>query len=84
MEQIGRLRDEGIAVDDQGNRRLVAKQVLITTGPARGDQVAVLTGLKAGDEVVTSGQIKLKNGLKVLIDNSVQPSNDPAPITKDE
>ena len=72
------------AVDDQGNRRLVAKQVLITTGPARGDQVAVLTGLKAGDEVVTSGQIKLKNGLKVLIDNSVQPSNDPAPITKDE
>lgn len=72
------------AVDDKGVRRMVAKQVLIQTGPTRGDQVAVLKGLKAGDEVVTSGQIKLKNGLKVLIDNSVQPSNDAAPITKDE
>lgn len=72
------------AVDDKGNRRRVAKQVLIQTGPTRGDQVAVLEGLKAGDEVVTSGQLKLKNGLKVLVDNSVQPSNDPAPITQDE
>lgn len=72
------------AVDDKGKRRMVAKQVFIETGPARGDQVAVTKGLKAGDEVVTSGQIKLKNGLKVLVDNSVQPSNDAAPITKDE
>ena len=72
------------AVDDKGNRRRVAKQVFITTGPVRGDQVAVIKGLNPGDEVVTSGQIKLKNGLKVLVDNSVQPSNDPAPQIKDE
>jgi len=72
------------AVDDKGNRRMVAKQVLIETGPTRGDQVAVLKGLKAGDVVVTSGQLKLKNGLKVLVDNSVQPSSDPAPQIKDE
>lgn len=72
------------AVDEQGNRRRVAKQVLIKTGPTRGDQVAVLSGLKEGDEVVTSGQLKLKNGIKVVVDNSVQPSNDPAPLTKDE
>jgi membrane fusion protein (multidrug efflux system) len=71
-------------VDEKGNRRLVAKQVFIETGPVRGDQVAVLKGLKAGDEVVTTGQIKLKNGLKVLIDNTVQPSNDPAPQVKDQ
>jgi membrane fusion protein (multidrug efflux system) len=66
-------------VDEQGNRRRVAKQVFVTTGPARGDQVAVLTGIQEGDEVVTSGQLKLRNGLKVLVDNSTAPANDPAP-----
>lgn len=72
------------AVDDKGNRRRVAKQVFITTGPVRGDQVAIIKGLKAGDEVVTSGQLKLKNGLKVLVDNTVVPANDAAPQPKDE
>ena len=71
-------------VDDKGERRRVAKQVFITTGPQRGDQVAILKGLKEGDEVVTSGQLKLKNGLKVLVDNNVSPSNDVAPQPKDE
>ena len=57
----------------------MAKQVFVTTGATRGDQVAVLTGLNEGDEVVTSGQIKLRNGSPVVVDNSVQPKNDPNP-----
>ncbi|MDO9453857.1 MAG: efflux RND transporter periplasmic adaptor subunit [Stagnimonas sp.] len=67
-----------------GKPKFVAKQTFITTGPTRGDQVAVLTGLKEGDEVVTSGQLKLKNGLVVLVDNTISPTNDEAPKPKDE
>lgn len=62
----------------------VARQVFIKTGLSRGDQVAVLSGLKEGDEVVTSGQIKLKNGTLVLINNEIQPSSNPDPRPVDE
>ena len=67
-----------------GKPRLVARQLFIGVGPSRGDQVAVLSGLKEGDEVVTSGQIKLKNGTLVVVNNMVQPSNDadPRPVDK--
>ncbi|MBS0365804.1 MAG: efflux RND transporter periplasmic adaptor subunit [Proteobacteria bacterium] len=58
---------------------LVAKQVFVTTGDTRGDQVAILSGVKEGDEVVTSGQIKLRNGVAIVVNNSVQPSDDPNP-----
>jgi membrane fusion protein (multidrug efflux system) len=48
--------------DEKGQPYLVAQQVFVTTGPTRGDQVAILTGVKEGQTVVTSGQLKLKNG----------------------
>ena len=60
---------------EKTNDQLTAKQVFVTTGATRGDQVALLKGIKEGDSVVTSGQIKLHNGSIVLINNSVQPSN---------
>jgi membrane fusion protein (multidrug efflux system) len=69
--------------DDKGNTQLVASQVFITTGLTRGDQVAVLTGLQAGQEVVTSGQIKLKNGTPVVVDNTVVPANSPNPTPQE-
>ena len=62
-----------------GQAGWVAQQVFVTTGETRGDQVAILKGLEAGQTVVTSGQIKLKNGTPVLIDNSVVPANDADP-----
>ena len=62
-----------------GQKQKVAKQVFVTTGDTRGDQVAILKGLKAGQEVVTSGQLKLKNSTPVLIDNSITPDNNPNP-----
>jgi membrane fusion protein, multidrug efflux system len=55
------------------------RQQFVKLGPARGDQVAVLSGVKPGDEVVTSGLFKLRNGAAVQINNSVQPANSPAP-----
>ena len=48
-------------------------------GGSRGDQVAVLSGVKPGDEVVTSGVFKLRNGAAVQVNNKVQPGNNPAP-----
>jgi membrane fusion protein (multidrug efflux system) len=65
--------------DKDGKPQQVAKQTFVTVGPTRGDQVAVLTGLKQGDVVVTAGQTKLRNGTRVLINNAVQPSNDANP-----
>jgi membrane fusion protein, multidrug efflux system len=55
------------------------RQQIVKVGPARGDQVSVLTGVKAGDEVVTSGVFKLRNGAAIQINNSVRPANSPAP-----
>jgi membrane fusion protein (multidrug efflux system) len=70
--------------DEKGNAHLVAQQVFVTTGPTRGDQVAVLTGVKEGQTVVTSGQLKLKNGTPAVIDNKVQPANSPNPTPQEE
>lgn len=61
-----------------------AQQVFVTTGSRRGDQVAVLTGLEEGAEVVTSGQLKLKNGTPLIIDNSKLPKNDPNPKPQEQ
>jgi len=55
------------------------RQQFVKLGPARGDQVAVLSGLEAGSEVVTSGAFKLRNGAAVRVNNEIQPGNDPAP-----
>lgn len=67
-----------------GKTSLVAQQKFVTTGATRGDQVAVLTGLEAGDTVVTAGQIKLRSGTPVAINNSIEPANNPAPRPQDE
>jgi membrane fusion protein, multidrug efflux system len=70
--------------DDKGKPKFVVKQVFVTTGETRGDQVAVLKGIKEGDTVVTAGQVKLHNGSPVIINNDIQPSNEPHPEPKDE
>jgi membrane fusion protein (multidrug efflux system) len=70
--------------DAGGKPQLVARQSFVTTGATRGDQVAVLKGVNEGDTVVTSGQIKLHNGSAVLIDNSITPSADAAPVVPND
>lgn len=71
-------------VDNTDAAKPVAHQSFVTTGSTRGDQVAVLTGVKEGDEVVTSGQIKLRNGTPIKINNEIQPSNDANPKPQDQ
>jgi membrane fusion protein (multidrug efflux system) len=65
--------------DANGKPQLIARQTFVTTGPTRGDQVAVLKGVNDGDTIVTAGQIKLHNGSIVLIDNSIAPTADATP-----
>ncbi len=67
-----------------GQDQLVASQTFVTTGQARGDQVAVIKGVKAGDTVVSAGQLKLHNGSLLIVNNSVQPSNDANPKPADQ
>ncbi|MEB0139321.1 MULTISPECIES: efflux RND transporter periplasmic adaptor subunit [unclassified Undibacterium] len=74
---------DGDKKDEQGQLVKVAQQVFVTTGATRGDQVAVLKGIEVGQMVVTSGQLKLKNGTPVIVDNSVQPKNSPNPTPQE-
>ena len=69
----------GDLTGEDGKTYRGVRQQVVTVGPARGDQVAVLSGLKPGDEVVTSGLFKLRNGAAVQINNTVRPANSPAP-----
>ena len=55
------------------------RQQFVKVDGARGDQVAVVSGVQPGDEVVTSGVFKLRNGAAVQVNNKVQPANDPKP-----
>jgi len=68
--------------DKDGTEQLVAEQRFVTLGETRGDQVAVLTGLTTKDTVVSSGQLKLKNGTAVKVNNSVKLPNEihPKPV----
>jgi membrane fusion protein (multidrug efflux system) len=62
----------------EGSRQ-VARQRFVEVGPRRGDQTSIRKGLKASDQVVVAGQMKLRNGAAVRIDNSILPGNQAAP-----
>jgi len=68
----------------EGKPALTAKQTFVTLGTERGDQTAIIKGIKKGDMVITSGQLKLKNGAPVIINNAVTPLNDAAPKPADQ
>jgi len=55
------------------------RQQFVKLGGSRGDQVAVLSGVKPGEEIVTSGVFKLRPGAAVTVNNKIQTGNNPAP-----
>jgi membrane fusion protein (multidrug efflux system) len=61
------------------DERRTVRQQFVKLGGTRGDQVAILSGVAAGDEVVTSGVFKLRTGAAVFVNNAVQPGNNPTP-----
>lgn len=77
-KDAGKDKDKAAAGDP-----LVVQQTFVTTDGTRGDQVSIIKGLDEGSEVVTSGQLKLKSGAPITIDNTVQPSNSPNPTPQE-
>ena len=69
--------------DPKGQSYRGVRQQFVKVDGSRGDQVAVVSGLNPGDEVVTSGVFKLRNGAAVQVNNKVQPGNNPAPKPED-
>jgi len=59
------------------------RQQFVKLGGSRGDQVGIVSGVNPGDEVVTSGVFKLRNGAAVLVNNKVRPDNNPTPKPED-
>ena len=66
-----------------GNTYRGVRQQVVKLGGSRGDQIAVLSGVNPGEEVVTSGVFKLRNGAPVQINNKVRPANSRAPRPED-
>ncbi len=69
--------------DPNGQTYRGVRQQVVRLGGARGDQIAVLSGVKPGEEVVTSGVFKLRNGAAILVNNKVQPGNSRTPRPED-
>ena len=69
--------------DPKGKTYLGVRQQVVKVEGSRGDQVAITSGVNPGDEVVSSGVFKLRNGASVLVNNKVQPPNNPKPKPED-
>jgi membrane fusion protein (multidrug efflux system) len=67
----------------QGQAYRGVRQQVVKLGAARGDQIAVLSGINPGEEVVTSGVFKLRNGAPVQVNNKVTPANSRSPRPED-
>ena len=69
--------------DPKGNSYRGVRQQVVKLQGTRGDQVGVISGVNPGDEIVTSGVFRLRNGASVVINNKVQPGNNPNPKPED-
>jgi membrane fusion protein (multidrug efflux system) len=67
-----------------GKPKDTVEQHFVKLGATRGDQVAILSGVNEGDVVVSAGQIKLRNGAAVVVNNTVQPTDDANPTPPNE
>jgi membrane fusion protein (multidrug efflux system) len=65
--------------DKDGKEYLGVRQQFVKLGATRGDLIAIAEGLKPGDKIVTAGVFKLRNGAHVQVNNTAQPTSNPAP-----
>jgi membrane fusion protein, multidrug efflux system len=65
--------------DQKGNKYRGVKQQVVKIEGTRGDQVAIVSGINPGDEIVSAGVFRLRNAAPVLVNNSIQPGNNPNP-----
>jgi membrane fusion protein (multidrug efflux system) len=69
--------------DAKGNIYRGVRQQVVKIEGSRGDQVAIVSGLNPGEEVVSSGAFRLRNAAPVQVNNTVKPSNSPSPKPED-
>ncbi len=81
-ETVYIVEAKGAAKDGKASQ--FVRQTFVTLGPARGDQVAIIKGIKEGDLIVTSGQLKLRSGSQIIVNNQVQPANDANPVPAEQ
>jgi membrane fusion protein (multidrug efflux system) len=72
----------GMDKTQDGRPVKIARQQFVRLGEERGDFVAVAEGVKSGEELVTAGAFKLRNGAPVVVDNSVKPKPELSPQLK--
>ena len=77
---IEKMKDE----DTKKKEYLGVRQQTVKLGESRGDQVQIISGIQAGDEVATSGIFKLHPSAAVAVKNEIQPANSLSPETKDQ
>ncbi|MCB0352903.1 MAG: efflux RND transporter periplasmic adaptor subunit [Bdellovibrionales bacterium] len=65
------------AVEGQAPRDVESRAVRL--GERRGDRIAILSGVQAGEEVVSSAAFKLYPGVRVVVNNTVTPENELQP-----
>lgn len=70
---------ESESAEENKEPTLIVKRRFVKTGSERGDLVAVIDGLKAGERVATSGLLKLRNDANVIINNEIEPSAEADP-----
>jgi membrane fusion protein (multidrug efflux system) len=68
---------EKMKTDDR--EYLGVRQQIVKLGDTRGDLVAIEDGIKEGEQVVTAGGFKLRNGAEVQVNNAVQPTSSATP-----
>ena len=59
------------------------KEQFVKVGQSRGDMISIVSGLKPGEEVVTSGVFRLKSGAHIVVNNEIKPESELAPTPSD-
>lgn len=70
--------------EEKGAPALTLRQQFVRLGEQRGDFVAVISGLEAGDTIVSTGVFKYRNGQSVTVDNTLEPKFNLAPQPRDK
>jgi membrane fusion protein (multidrug efflux system) len=69
--------------DQTGKNFKAVKEQFVKVGQSRGDMISVVSGLKPGEEVVTSGVFRLKSGAHIVVNNQIKPESELAPTPSD-
>lgn len=69
--------------DPKGNSYRGVRQQMVKIDGSRGDQVAIISGINPGDEIVSAGAFRLRNGAPVQVNNTIKPENSPKPNPQD-